>query len=86
MYVYIYIMCNHLTIGPVGAALVVALQSIVFRWQDVSYPNDSNRKPVWHSFAQPCLERTIDKAGANLLGHIRYPVPSSQFASALNPT
>jgi len=48
-------------IGPVGAALVAALQSIVFRWQDVRCSNDSNGKPAWHSFAQTFLDTTIDK-------------------------
>ena len=67
MYIYIYIYITflanaHFAIGPVGAALVAALQSIVFRWQDVRCSNDSNGKPAWHSFAQTFLDTTMDKA------------------------
>jgi hypothetical protein len=62
-YIYITFLANaHFAIGPVGAALVAALQSIVFRWQDVRCSNDSNGKPALHSFAQTFLDTTIDKA------------------------
>ena len=62
-YIYITFLANaHFAIGPVGAALVAALQSIAFRWQDVRCSNDSNGKPALHSFDQTFLDTTIDKA------------------------